>query len=222
MRLALLVASLVLAFATGWLAHALWAARTGPTVEERTVSLEGHLRKIAQLATVERHYSEFVTHKEVGYIDLPIFNKSVILRANARVVMGFDLEGVRVVADEGSRTLTIYDWPAPEELAFEIQTHYFDLEQGLFNGFEGKELNAVSARLERRLRANIDYAPLRVACYEQADEMLAVVRDQLSLAGWTLVVDGWPARPPSDSAAGPSPEWQPQARPLAPSAGAVE
>ena len=202
MRLVLLTASLVLAFATGWLAHALWAARTGPTVEERTVSLEGHLRKIAQLATVERRFNEFVTHKEVGYIDFPMFNKSVILRANARVVMGFDLEGVRVVADEGTRTLTIYDWPAPEELAFEMQTQYFDLEQGLFNGFEGKELNAVADRLERRLRERIDYAPLRAACYEQADEMLALVREQLALAGWTLAVDGWPTPSPGERAHG--------------------
>ena len=197
MRLALLTASLILAFATGWLAHALWVERSAPSVEERAVVIEGQLRKIAQLATVERRYNEFFNHKEVGYIDLPMFNKSVMLRANARVVMGFDLDGIRVEADEATRTLTIHDWPEPKELAFELQTSYFDFDQGWFNGFEGQELNAVSARLETQLRDKIDYAPLRQACYEQADEWMNVIRDQLALSGWTLRLANWPL-PPTD------------------------
>ncbi len=192
MRLVLFLASLLLAFATGWLGHMLWLAQSAPKIEQQVVLIEGQVRKIAQLATVERRYNEFFNHKEVGYIDFPAFNKSVILRANARVVMGFDLEGIRIEADEQTKTLTVYDWPEPKELSFEMQTQYFDLEQGWFNGFEGQELNAVSAELEKRLREKIDYQPLRKASYEQTDDLLSVVRDQLALTGWTLKIDRWP------------------------------
>ncbi len=192
MRFVILLLSLLLAFLCGWLGHSLYLANTAPTIEERAFVVEEQIRKIAQLATVEQNYSEFFNHKEVGYIDLPIFNKSVMLRARARVVMGFNLEGIQVEVDETTKRVLIRDWPAPEELAFEVNSEYFDFDQGFFNGFETAELNDVSEKMKRTLRDKIDYGALSVACYEQARELLDVVDANLRLSGWRIEVEDWP------------------------------
>ena len=193
MRFALLLLSLLLAFLTGWLSHSLYLANTAPTIEERAVVVEEQIRKIAKLATVEQNYHEFFNHKEIGYIDLPIFNKSVMVRARARVVMGFDLEGIQVEVDETTKRVLIRNWPAPSEIAFEVNSEYFDFDQGFFNGFETKELNAVSDKLKQTLRNKVDYSALSVACYEQAQELLDVIDANLELSGWRIEVEDWPA-----------------------------
>ncbi len=192
MRIALLLCSVVLAFLSGWLSHSLYLANTAPTVEERAIVVEEQIRKIAKLATVEQNYNEFFNHKEVGYIDLPIFNKSVMVRARARVVMGFDLENIEVEVDESAKRVIIRNWPAPTEIAFEVNSAYFDLDQGFFNGFETQELNDVSDKLKRVLRDKVDYSALSVACYEQAEDLLGVVDANLQLSGWRIEVEDWP------------------------------
>lgn len=193
MRLLLLVVSLLLAFAVGWLSRGWYVAASAPTVSERALVVEEQIRKIAQFATAEQYYNEFFTHKQVGYIDLPFFNKSLMVRARARVVMGFDLEGIQVDVQQDDRTVTVRNWPAPQELAFEVNSSYFDFEQGLFNGFETDELNAVDETVEATLRGKIDYAALSTTCYAQADDLLSGLRANLALMGWTLEVEDWPA-----------------------------
>ncbi len=192
MRIALLLLSLLLAFLCGWLSHGIYLHNAAPSIEERAVVVEEQVRKIARLATVEQSYSQFFNHKEVGYIDLPIFNKSVMIRARARVVMGFDLEDIQVEVDETSRRVLIRNWPAPSEIAFEVDSEYFDIDQGFFNGFETQELNAVSDRMKSVLRSRIDTAALAVACYAQADDLLSVIDDNLAMSGWRIEVEDWP------------------------------
>ena len=192
MRLILLVASLLLAFLAGWLGHALWQSYTAPSIEEHSHAIEGQVRKIVQLATAEQNVSMMLNYKEIGFVDLPIFNKSVFVRANGRMVMGFDLEGIRVEANEDTKALTIHGWPPPKELAFEMQSSYFDIDQGWFNEFEGAELNRVGDKLQTRLRSKVNYVELMRQCYAQADELLDILRDQLALTGWQLEIASWP------------------------------
>ena len=195
MRIALLCASLALSFALGWLGHAYYASQAGPTVEERVAVLNEQVRKIAQLATAEQRQSLWLSHKEVGYLDLPGFRKRLMLNARARITAGFDLEGISVDVDEDARTVTVRDWPPAKELSFEVDTHFFDIDQGLFNTFDSGELNAAEDRLRKELRAKIDYGALTDACYEQADELLGALGAQLELSGWRLVVE-WPEGDP--------------------------
>lgn len=192
MRVALLIASLALSFALGWLSHVYYATQAGPTVEERLEVLNTQVRKIAQLATAEQRQSLWLSHKEVGYLDLPGFRKRLMLNARARITAGFDLEGITVEVDEGRRVVIVRDWPPARELSFEVDTRVFDIDQGMFNTFDSGELNAAEERLRRELRDKVDYAALTAACYEQADELLGALRAQLALSGWRLEVE-WPA-----------------------------
>ena len=191
MRITLLVASLLLSFALGWVGHVLYVQQNSPSVEERVDVLNEQVRKIAQLATAEQRQNVWLSHRDVYAFDLPGFRKSAMLNARSRITAGFDLEGVSVEVDEGARTVRILDWPPAQELSFEVDTRYFDIDQGLFNTFETRELNALDTRIRSELRDEIDYPALRDACYEQADDLLGVLRAQLELTGWRLEVD-WP------------------------------
>ena len=191
MRITLLVASLLLSFALGWVGHVLYVRQASPTVEQRVDVLNDQVRKIVQLATAEQRQSVWLSHRDVNAFDLPGFRKSAMLNARARVTAGFDLEGVSVEVDEATRTVRVRDWPTAKELGFEVDTHYFDIDQGLFNAFETRDLNALDDRLRAELREKIDYGSLQAACYRQADDLLGLLRAQLELTGWRLEVD-WP------------------------------
>ncbi len=154
--------------------------------------IEEQIRKIAQLATAEGRYGQMFNHKEVGFLDYPSFNKSVIVDADARVVVGFDLEGIRITADAKTKRLIVHNWPQPVELAYEVDMRYFDLDQGLFNSFDSKELNEIKARMGEELRAEIDFETLNQKSFEQAANLLAIIDDNLRLSGWSLEVEKRP------------------------------
>lgn len=191
MRIILFASSLALAFALGWISHALYLDSVGPDVEERVDVLNGQIRKIAQLATAEQEQSIWLSRRQVGALDLPGFRKKLMVNARARIRAGFDLEGMSVEVDEATETVTIRDWPSARELSFEVDTRFFDIDQGWFNTFDTRDLNAADERVREELRKRVDYGALEAACYEQADDLLDVLRSQLALSGWQLVVD-WP------------------------------
>ncbi len=188
----LIFACLVGALLLGWLSKAYFDQSFAPDFAERTVLIEEQIRKIAQLATAEGRYGQMFNHKETGFLDYPSFNKSVIIDADARVVVGFDLEGIHIEADTKTKRLIVHNWPAPIELAYEVDMRYFDLDQGLFNSFESKELNDIKARMGEKLRNEIDFETLNQQSYEQAEDLLGIIHGNLMLSGWKLEVSKRP------------------------------
>jgi len=188
----LFLSCLIGALLLGWLGKAYFDNVQSPNIEQRTVIIEEQIRKIAQLATAEGHYGQMFTHKEVGFLDYPSFNKSVIVDAQARTVIGFDLEGISVEADPKAKKLIVHHWPNPAELAYEVDMRYFDLNQGLFNSFDSKELNAIKAGMGKELKTKIDYASLELKSFEQAEDLLGIIDENLGLAGWQLEVSNRP------------------------------
>ena len=172
----------------GWFGKAYFDKSFTPDIAERTVIIEEQIRKIAQLATAEGRYGQMFNHKEVGFLDYPSFNKSVIVDADARVIVGFDLEGIQITADAKNKRLMVHNWPSPVEIAYEVDMRYFDLDQGLFNSFDSKELNEIKARMGEVLRSEIDLETLNRKSYKQAADLLAVIDDNLRLSGWRLEV----------------------------------
>ncbi|MFK8056487.1 MAG: DUF4230 domain-containing protein [Saprospiraceae bacterium] len=192
MKNLLLLSCLLGALLLGWFGKAYWDFSQAPNIKERSVIIEDQIRKIAQLATAEGHYGQMFNHKETGFLDYPSFNKSVIVDATARVVVGFDLEGISVEADAGRKRLIVHHWPEPSELAYEVDMRYFDLDQGLFNSFDSKELNEIKAKMGEELKSKLDFETLEAKSFEQAEDLLGIIDENLRLVGWHLEVSQRP------------------------------
>lgn len=190
MKYLILLVAVVLAGALGWV---LSARLSGPSIEERAVRIEDQVRRVAKLATAEGQYVRMYRYVDEGSTSLFRFtDKRVVIQAQARVVMGFDLEGVTVTVDREARELVVEGWPPPEEIAFEFDTELFDVSEGLLVDVDKDDLNSVRRGARKRMRERIDYERLRRESYAQAAELLEIVRAELTGSGYVLRVEGWP------------------------------
>ena len=191
MKYVVLLVAILLAGALGW---ELGSRLSGPSIEDRAVRIEDQVRRVAKLATAEGQYVRMYRYVDEGSTSLFRFtDKRIVMQAQARVVMGFDLEGVRVTVDEEARELVVENWPPPEEIAFEFDSELFDVSEGMLVNVGKDEINAVERGARKRMRERIDYDRLRRESYAQADELLDIVRVELEGSGYTLRVEDWPA-----------------------------
>ena len=198
MKYLVLLVAILLAGALGWV---LSARLGGPSIEERAVRIEDQVRRVAKLATAEGQYVRMYRYVDEGSTSMFRFtDKRVVIQAQARVVMGFDLEGVSVTVDREARELVIEGWPPPEEIAFEFDTELFDVSEGLLVEVSKDDLNSVRRGARKRMRERIDYDRLRRESYAQAGELLEIVRAELTGSSYALRVEGWPdeATPSAD------------------------
>ncbi len=191
MRYLALVLLVVLAGVVGWMmatkAHA-------PDIEGMAHRVEDQINKIAQFATAEGLYSRMYRYNDEGSTKLFQFtDKKFLVRADARVVYGFDFDSVQVDTDYGTQRLILRGWPEPSQLSFEYDTEFFDITEGLFASIDKDDLNRVNQRVRERIAGEVDAASLQAQSYEQADALLGIIRSQLEEVGWELEVEGWPA-----------------------------
>lgn len=190
MKYLVLLVAVILAGALGWV---LRARLGGPSIEDRAVLIEDQVRRVAKFATAEGQYVRMFRYVDEGSTSwLPFTDKRVVLQAQARVVMGFDLEDVTVTVDRDARELVVAGWPPPEEIAFEFDSEVFDISEGLFVDIGKDVLNGVERGARKRMRERIDYDTLRAESYAQADELLEIVRAEVEAGGYALRIEGWP------------------------------
>ena len=190
MRAALVVAVIILAGALGWLLHDKFR---GPDIDATALRVADQINRISKYATAEGLYSRMYRYRDEGATSwLPFRDKQIMVRADARVLVGFSFDSVQVEVDRQHQALIVRGWPQPQELAFEFDTEYFDIQEGLFTSIDSRELNAVRMAMRERLQKEVDYPKLYAESYAQADELLAILRDELAVHGWSLSIEGWP------------------------------
>ena len=156
--------------------------------ENSTVLLE-QVRKVMKLVTVEGDFNELYSREDSwNYSDwlaqLPGFKKKIMLRVKARASVGYDLSGTHLTTDEESRTIYL-DLPArPEILSLEHDVDYYDIDEGVFNHFDPKELTTINAEAKKRIREKIEASGLFNKAAEQRAEVIAMVRALVESKGW--------------------------------------
>jgi len=187
-RIALLAGTCLLVF---FITRELYREDTPPPAVDSTVLLE-QARKVMKLVTVEGDFNEVYSREDNwNYARwladmIPGFKKRVLLRVKARVSVGYDLSGMRITADDASRTVYL-DMPVrPEILSIEHDIDYYDLDEGVFNHFAPHELSAIEADAKRRIREKVEAGGLYAKAAEQRAEVIALVRALTESRGWTF------------------------------------
>ena len=157
-----------------------------------TVLLE-RVRPVLKLITVEGEFSELYDHTDSWNYNsllaaIPSFRKRAILRVKARVSVGYDLNGMKMTADEATRTVTLEFPPEPQVLSIDHTVDYYDLDEGLFNHFSPQELTAISAKAKQRVLGQVKSSGLFTEAAKQQGEIIAVVRSLVEGAGWKFVL----------------------------------
>lgn len=168
-----------------------------------TVLLE-RVRPVLKLITLEGEFSELYDHTDAWTYNrllasLPSFRKRAILRVQAKVSVGYDLEGMKLSTDEKARKVTLVVPPEPEVLSIDHSVDYYDLDEGLFNHFSPQELTAISAKAKQQVLGQVQASGLFAEARKQQQEVIAVVRTLVESAGWSFEVQDGPAvaKPPA-------------------------
>lgn len=147
------------------------------------------IEKVMKLVSVEGHYSELLKYDNSTF-DFPGFRKKALVQVTGKVLVGYDLEKYQMDYDEENKVLTIDQFPAPEIIAIETNSKYFDIEQGIFNSFSKEELTNIDKKSKEVIRQKALQDQLIQSAEEQKNDLLQIVLEPLILSGWTVKING--------------------------------
>jgi len=154
-------------------------------VEDSTIVLE-KVNKVLKLVAVEGQFSEISKHEEwYGYNISPL-RKKALIRINAKVLVGFDLEKMNMNVNEETRTITIDEFPNPEILSMDDDIEYYDISEGLFTSFSKEDYTSIQKKAEIKIREIAVNSGLIEKAEEQKVDILSILELTLNNIGWEL------------------------------------
>ena len=155
-----------------------------------TVVLE-QIHKVTKLVTVEGQFSEIYDHKEYYKYDIfDLFTKKMLLRINAKVSAGFNLEGSNMTIDSISKTVYFTELPKAEILSIDHDIDYYDISQGVFASFTPEEYTSINKDAKEMIASKVQFTDLLKKADEQKQEYLDMLELILRTYGWKLVIKG--------------------------------
>lgn len=107
-----------------------------------------------------------------------------MVRVKAKVSVGFDFEKAKFDVDDGKKEIIIRNFPEPEILSIDYDLDYYDLDEGLFNSFDEKELTDLNAKAKKYAVEMIRNGEL----FDEAESQKSKIVDLLSALVWP---SGW-------------------------------
>lgn len=157
------------------------------TKQNSQVLLE-QMKSVAKVIAVEGYFSEIYTHEDYYNFDLSPFRKKALLRVKAKVSVGYDLEGMKMEANDATKIISISNIPDPEILSIDHEIDYYDIQEGTFNSFTEQELTELNRRAKKFIeeKAKSDELGLLPAAEEQKLKMLESIEIIANTAGYEV------------------------------------
>jgi len=183
----ILLVILIAGFAGWQLSH--FAAR--PTLTDVTsTTVINQIKKVAKLVTVEGNISEVYTHKDkVPFMGWgPYSEKKAMIKVEAKVLAGYDLQKMTYKIDEKTKTITITSLPDPEIMSIDDDLSYYDISEGYWNSFSEEDYNKINRKIKEYIRQVAQEGEVMDAAQKQGIDLLVSMQELVSLSGWKLVL----------------------------------
>ncbi len=185
-RTVLFVLLLAAVFGGGMYVASWWHARQLQQAHIQSDILLEKVRKVAKLVTVEGHFTELYSHKDFWGYDFSPFRKKALLRINATVQVGYDLEKMQIEMVPAQRKIVISNLPDPEILSIDHSVDYYDIQEGTFNYFTPEDYTAINRKAKEYIREKARQSKLFEMAARQGNEMLELIEFMAASAGWTV------------------------------------
>lgn len=169
----------------GYSVHRYYQAQLVQKEISAQVLLE-RVESVTKLISVEGYFSEIYDYKDHYYFDISPFQKKALLRVKAKVSVGYDLEQLKIEANEATKTLIISNIPDPQILAIDHDIDYYDLQNGVFNSFSNKDLTKINQDAKDYIREKANTGDLFLQAEKQSVEMMEMIQFMAESAGWTV------------------------------------
>lgn len=156
---------------------------------DSTIVIE-KIQKVLKLVTVEGNFSELMKYQDFDYIDFPGFRKDAIVRVNAKVSIGYNLNNLKVSTNEENKTITIQQMPKPEILSIDSDIKFENLSSGIFTNFNEQELTKLNSLGKEKIRQKALNAELIKQAEEQKKDLFDLIFYMAKQNGYKIIVEG--------------------------------
>ena len=133
-----------------------WNKKSEPDISSTVILKE--VKKVMKLVSIEGNFSELMNYSDFETIDFPGFRKKAIVKVDAKVLYGFDLERLK-----------------------------FDVAEGLFNSFSEAELSQLNKKAKEMIVKKAENSSMRNQTNEQANEILYLLSTYAESNGWKFI-----------------------------------
>lgn len=156
--------------------------------QDASVLLE-RINKVYKMVLVEGEFTEILSHQDYYGYDLPGFRKKAIIKVQAKVLVGYNLDSLKIVVDETDKVLKLQKWPEPEILAIDSDISYYDIDNGWFNSFTPDELTKLTRDGKELIRKKAQESNLLPTAQKQAQQMLDMISLLAESSGYRVEID---------------------------------
>lgn len=161
---------------------------------DSTIVVE-RIQKVLKLVTVEANFSELMKYNDFDYIDFPGFRKDAIVRVNAKVSVGYNLNNFKVSTNEKEKTITIQQMPKPEILSIDSDIKFENLSSGLFTNFSAQELSKLNALGKEKIKQKALNTEIIKQAEEQKADLFDLIFYMAKQNGYKILVEGKELQP---------------------------
>lgn len=171
----------------------LFSKKEHSTVDS-TIIVE-RIQKVMKLVTVEGNYSELMTYKDFDYINFPGFRKDAIVKVDAKVSVGYNLENMNFSTDEKSKVIQISNFPKPEIISVDTDIKFGNLNTGWFTSFSEAEMTKLNQLAKEKIKQKALNAALINQAEEQKNEILDLIFYFAKSNGYEIILGGSELKP---------------------------
>jgi hypothetical protein len=174
-------------------------SKANPMPDVKQQILLERIKKVAKLVTVEGEFANVHEYKNFYWADISIFNKKALLKVQAKVSVGYDLQKLTWEIDSVNKVIKVSNMPQPEIISIDHSVQYYDMHEGMFNTFKESELTDINIVIKQKLREATEKGPLMDKAKEEGLEQLEIIKLLVEQAGWTFVSTDGNLTEPQDS-----------------------
>jgi len=183
----LIILAIILAGTVGW--YIGFKKNFGePQVTESANTMMEKMQKVFKFVAAEGQISEIYDYKDYQYYDISPFRKKILVRVNAKVLVGYDFEKARFTVDDASKTIFIDSIGPAELLAIDHDLDYYDIQEGTFNSFSEQELNEINEKAKNYAAAIVKDSDLFKIAEEQKADLIDMLTVAAQSTGWKIEV----------------------------------
>lgn len=179
---------IITVFVLGFLATRYFYETKNVKTEEKSDVILERVKKVAKLITVEGYFSEVYDYKDYWGYDFGIFRKKALVRVRAKVSVGYDLNQLKIDANERTKTITVSNLPAPKILSIDHDLDYYDISEGTFNSFTEADYNKINTNAKKYIEKKAEESDLIEIARKEGNQALDLMKFIAESAGWKFAV----------------------------------